>query len=332
MSIAGKDIRLLVAGRQFGQIVEYLEAFIPGVRVNMADPLELLDYIEDTHILIPAAARIAEDVFSSANKLKLVQQWGSNLDGVAVDAASRRGIPVANVPSAETGSADSVAEWCVMTAICLSRHIQDCKSHGVIGKDWSLPLGRILFGRTAGLIGIGDTGRALAARLRAFGMRIAAIRMSSGQVSPKEPDIEEIGDRSKLPRLLSMSDYLFIMTPLTESTRHMIGQDELSFLPYGAMIINPSAAAIIEQEAMKTALNQGGIGGISMDTYWEDAPEPDDPFLTSPRTLVTPNIAGVTDAAYERIASTVAENIRRAMHGKIPLYCVNKHAAAKLRH
>ncbi len=103
----------------------------------------------------------------------------------------------------------------------------------------------------------------------------------------------------------------------------MIDERELSLLPKGAFILNAARGPIINKNALMKALDSGHLRGAALDVYWEEPPEPKDPILNYSNVLATPHIAGVTDVSYQGIAAKVAENIRRVMSGKLPIYCAN---------
>jgi len=103
----------------------------------------------------------------------------------------------------------------------------------------------------------------------------------------------------------------------------MISEPELSLLPKGAYILNAARGAIINKKALIKALNSGRLGGVALDVYWKEPPEPNDQILDYSNVMATPHIAGVSDVSYQGIASKVAENIIRVMEGKLPLHCVN---------
>lgn len=126
-----------------------------------------------------------------------------------------------------------------------------------------------------------------------------------------------------LPQLLKRADYLFLCVPLNSETRNMIDERELSLLPKGAFILNAARGPIINKNALMKALDSGHLRGAALDVYWEEPPEPKDPILNYSNVLATPHIAGVTDVSYQGIAAKVAENIRRVMSGKLPIYCAN---------
>src|SRR5262249_49853369 len=116
--------KVVVAGTGFKALREFMiEAMAAAVRLQMIDPSVLRRDGATADVLIPAMSRIDDELMARIEGLRLIQQWGAGLEGVDIEAASRRQIAVANVPSAGTGNAESVAEWCVMAAIAVSRRL-----------------------------------------------------------------------------------------------------------------------------------------------------------------------------------------------------------------
>lgn len=128
--------RVVVAGTGFAALREHLERVLPGVRVAAIDPGILRRDGAEASVLIPAMSRIDGQMMDRIAGLRLIQQWGAGIEGVDLGAAAERQIAIANVPSADTGNADSVAEWCVMAAIALSRQLPELEKNIRQGGSW----------------------------------------------------------------------------------------------------------------------------------------------------------------------------------------------------
>jgi len=323
------QIKVIIAGKYFARIYDYLKAELPEILLEIVESKDLIKKTEKAQIIIPVMAKIDEKVFKRASCLRLVQQWGAGLDGVDIASATNYQVAVANVPTVGSGNAESVAEWYVMAALALSRRLCEIRSQVSKGYPWGSPIGQALYGRTAGLIGFGGIGKALAVRLRPFQMKIIAIKRHPDKITAQDLGLKWIGGVADLPQLLKRTDYLFICIPLTSETRNMINKQELSLLPKGAFILNAARGPIINKEALMKALDSGHLGGVALDVYWKEPPEPKDPILDYPNVLATPHIAGVTDVSDRGIAAKVVENIGRVMEGKLPLHCANPDLKAK---
>lgn len=324
-----EQIKVIIAGKHFIGSYNYLKAKLPKISLEMVGLEDLINKAKDAQIIIPAMAKIGEEIFKEASFLRLVQQWGAGLDGVDIKSATRYKVAVANVPTVGSGNAESVAEWYVLAALGLSRRVCEIRSQVSKGYPWGIPVGQALYGRTAGLIGFGGIGKALAKRLRPFQMKIITIKKHSDKITAQDLEVEWVGGIEDLPQLLKRADYLFICVPLTVETRNMISEQELSLLSKGSYVLNAARGAIINKKALMKALDSGHLGGVALDVYWKEPPEPNDPILDYPNVMATPHIAGVSDVSYRGIAAKVVENITRVMEGKLPLHCANPNLKAR---
>src|ERR1035438_10224473 len=308
--------RVVVAGTGFAALREHLGRVLPGVPVEAIEPDALRREGAEASVLIPAMARIDGQMMDRITGLRLIQQWGAGLEGVDLGAAAERHIAVANVPSAGTGNAESVAEWCVMAAIALSRRLPELERNIRQVKAWGGPIGRGLSGRTAGILGLGGIGQALAVRLKPFGMHLIALKLRHAEPALAERlGLEWVGGEENLRSFLERSEYLFLCLPLNPQTRNIIGEREVALLPPGAFIINPARGGLIHEDALVKALLSGHLAGAALDVFAEEPLDPQSRLLTTPGVIATPHIAGVTDVSYRDIARHVAENIKRLWSG-----------------
>ncbi|HEY8497953.1 MAG TPA: 2-hydroxyacid dehydrogenase [Limnochordales bacterium] len=322
-------MRVVVASPAFPAIAQHLPRFLPEAEVVFAGPAELPVRVQEADVLIPSMARIDGALLGRAARLWLIHQWGAGLEGVDLEAATRLGIPVANVPTAGTANAASVAEWCVMAALVLARRLDEARAVARRLDAWGHPIGMSLVGRTAGVVGLGGIGTELAARLRALGMRVRAVKRHPDPGLAQRLGVEWLGSMEELPALLGASDFVFLTLPATPETRGLISRRELAAMRPGAFLVNPARGALVDEAALLEALDGGHLGGAAVDVYSVEPPAPDHPLLRHPRVLATPHIAGVTDASYADIARRVAANVRRVQAGSLPEPCANPQVAPR---
>jgi phosphoglycerate dehydrogenase-like enzyme len=260
-------------------------------------------------VLIPAMARIDGGIMDGITGLRLIQQWGAGLEGVDLAAAAERGIAVANVPSAGAGNAASVAEWCVMAAIALSRQLPELDKSIRRGGPWGGPIGRGLRGRTAGILGLGGIGQELAVRLKSFGMRVVGLKRRPDPPLAERLGLEWLGGEGDLQAFLEKAEYLFLCLPLNPRTRDLIGEREIASLPQGACIVNAARGGLISEDALVKALLTGHLSGAALDVFAVEPLDARSRLLATPGVIATPHIAGVTDISYRDIARHVAQNI-----------------------
>jgi phosphoglycerate dehydrogenase-like enzyme len=320
-------ITIVVAGTGFRAVRQFLLEAVPDARCDIIDAAVLRTDGFDAEVLIPAMARIDETIMDRIRGLRLIHQWGAGLEGVDVAAATARHIAVANVPSTG-GNADSVAEWCVMAAIALSRRLPLALETIRRGTGWGAPIGRTLLGRTAGIVGLGGIGQALAMRLRPFGMRLIGIRRRPDPALTTRLGLEWVGGPERLPELLRQSDYLFLCVPLNDETRGLIDEAAFELLPPKACVINAARGGLIEHQALLRAIAEGRLMGAGLDVFEQEPLDPSSPLLSRPEVLATAHIAGVTDASYQSIAHALTDNLRRLDAGEPLQNCVNWDAIA----
>jgi phosphoglycerate dehydrogenase-like enzyme len=178
-------------------------------------------------------------------------------------------------------------------------------------------------GRTAGILGLGGIGQALALRLRPFEMRLIGLQRNPDPKLAERLGMEWIGGPEQLPELLRRSDYLFLCAPLNEQTRKIIEESALAMLPPQACIINAARGGLLSTPAMLRALAEGRLFGAGLDVFEQEPLDSASPLLRHPDVIATPHIAGVTDVSYRGIAREVVANIVRVLGGKVPRNCVN---------
>ena len=277
-----------------------------------------VDTLKGFDVLIPTMCSVSQELLETGDQLRLVQQCGSGLEMVDLDAAKRCNIHVANVPTDISGNADSVAELGIYMIIGLSRDVRGM-SKSLAEQSMGQPQGRALNGRTIGLIGLGGIGRALVRKLKVFGVHLIAIKRSNPKNAMEKLGMDWVGGIEDLKKLLSRSDFVILCLPMTSESRNLIDHNAFSFMKNGAFLINLSRGGLVDRDALEDALASGKIAGAGLDVFWEEPPDPNDPIF-SYNVMATPHIAGSTDVSMRGIVKVVAENIRRLEKNLKPLY------------
>lgn len=295
--------REVLAGVLAGDDVGAWPAGVPVGRDGTAD------------VLVPAMRRVDGPVMDAARPA-LIQQFGAGLEGVDLEAAAARRIPVANVPADQTGNAGSVAELAVLHLLALSRRFDQaraCLRDGLLGE----PVSRGLAGQTATVIGVGAIGREVLTRLRPFGVRLVGM----GRRPRAEADAavaalaDEYRPLTELPAALAVTDLLVLCLPLTESTRGLIGAAELGALRPGAIMVNVGRGPVVDHDALLAALCSGRLEGAGLDVFWAEPVDPADRVLAE-NVTATPHVGGVTTGAYRATALRFAANVERLRRGE----------------
>lgn len=279
----------------------------------------VVDTLKGAEVLIPTMCSVTPALLETGDRLRLIQQCGSGLEMVDIDAARQRNIKVANVPTGISGNADSVAELGIYLMIGLSRDIKGM-SKSLADKKMGQPQGRALSGRTIGIVGLGGIGRSLIQRLKPFGVHLMGIKRHNPQDAMDALGIDWVGGSGDLAELLSRSDFVVLCLPLTHESKNLIDHNAFSSMKNSAFLINLSRGGLVDRDALEDALASGKIAGAGIDVFWEEPPDPDDPIF-SYNVMATPHIAGSTDVSMRGIVKVVAENIRRLEMNLEPLYC-----------
>jgi D-3-phosphoglycerate dehydrogenase len=281
---------------------------------------EVLQRVAHADFLLVATTPVTEEVVAAAPRLKLIQHQGVGYDNVDVEAAGRRGIPVALTPE---GTTVGVAEHVFLLILALYKQLR--RAHGALRRgewlQWALrPRSYEIRGKTLGIVGLGRIGEAVAKRARAFEV---AETLYYDVVRPS-PEVErELGVVScSFHDLLRRADIITLHAPLTDETRGMIGAEELQLMGEQAVLINTARGALVDERALYHALASAQIAGAGLDVFVQEPPSPDNPLLNLDNVVLTPHIAaGTRDALRTKMAAAFA-NMLRVAEGKRPIHQV----------
>ena len=280
----------------------------------------LLNSIQDCSGIIAAAINIDEEAMDAAPRLRIISVYGAGYDNIDIKAATERGILVTNIPDVVT---DSTAELTMGLMLDVMRRISetdrmlrrgDSSSWGMLNN-----LGRALYGKELGIVGMGRIGRAVAKRASAFGMQISYYNRKR-----LDPVIEmELGVAYKrLDDLLKAADVVSIHTPLTKETKHLIGERELSIMKPSAYLINTARGAVVDERALVNKLTEGKLGGAGLDVY-EDEPHTSPGLLKMDNVVLTPHIGTNTIETCHHMTRESAQNIIDFFSDRHPFHAVN---------
>ena len=305
-------------------LMNILQRELPDDEVLACAPNQVVETAPNADVLIPTVSPIPAAAFDST-RVRLVQQYGAGLDSVDIPAATRAGVYVANVPSAGTGNAESVAELSLLFMLTLARKYPQTQE-SLQQRKLGAPMGQALKGRTAAIIGFGGIGQELAKRLAGFEMTVLAV----SRRGPKAGDVavDFHGAADTLHTVLRQADFVIVAPPLNDDTRSLIGQAEFACMKPNAFLINVARGPVVDYDALLAALKDGRIAGAGLDVFWQEPFDPADSIF-SYNVLATPHIGGATDLSLQGIAKKVAENINRVRRGEVPVNCANPEVQAR---
>ena len=283
---------------------------------------DLADKIADYDaIIIRSGTHLTGELIDRAERLKVIGRAGVGVDNVDLDAASRRGIVVANAPQSTVVSA---AEHTIGLLLALSRSIP--QAHAALKQgSWERSRfgGLELADKTLGLAGFGRIGQQVARRARGLEMNVMAY---DPYVAPGRFQELGVGRAASLEDLLAASDFLSLHLTLAPETFRLIGRDELSAAKDGIRIVNAARGELIDEDALLEALKSGKVAGAALDVF---SAEPySGPLLELENVVVTPHLAASTEEAQDRAGVIVAEQVAAALEGGLVTNAVNMPAVA----
>jgi glycerate dehydrogenase len=264
---------------------------------------------------------LSREILAQLPRLRYVGVLATGYNVVDVDAARQQGIVVTNVPTYGTRS---VAQMALAHLLNLAIHVGQ-HARGVADGRWSTsadwcywdqPLVE-LDGRTIGIVGLGQIGRAMATLCLALGMKVLAYDPQTAGEAPPGVELTE------LDRLFRTSDAVSLHCPLTVENRGFVDAARLAQMKSTAWLINTSRGPLIDETALADALNSGRIAGAGLDVLSTEPPPADHPLLTAKNCFITPHVAWATKAARQRLLQTAVENVRAFVEGR-PVNVVNR--------
>ena len=318
MSTLTENYRVLVAEKIAATGVDLLkERFDVEVGTDWTRE-ELLDRIGSFHgILIRSATQLDAEVIDRADNLKVVGRAGVGVDNVDVQAASKKGIIVANAPEANTVAA---AEHTVALILALARNIPQAHASLTSGKWERSKLGGTeLDGKTLGVLGFGRIGQLVAIRARAFGMRVIAFDPFTADGRYREIGAEKAESADDV---LAAADFLTLHLPKTPETQGFINSENLAKTKDGVRIINVARGPLIVDEDLQAALDSGKVAGAALDVFTTE-PITDHPLFGYANVVVTPHLGASTAEAQDRAGFQTAEQVVAALTGGSVTTAVN---------
>jgi D-3-phosphoglycerate dehydrogenase len=284
------------------------------VDVDTDSPLEEIVGRYDA-LVVRSATKVTAELIERATSLKVIGRAGVGVDNVDVDAATRRGIVVANAPESNVVSA---AEHTIGLLMALARNIPQAHAALVDGRWERSKWGGVeLADKTLGVLGFGRIGRQVARRALALQMRVLAYDPFVSADRFRELGVES----ASFDDVLGRADFLTLHLPLTDETRGAIGEASIAKMRHGVRIVNAARGDLVDEAALVAALESGQVAGAAIDVFVQ---EPyDGPLLHAPNVVVTPHLAASTEEAQDRAGVIVAEQVAAALEGGLVSNAVN---------
>lgn len=276
---------------------------------GMSDYMEHMDFLVVG--LIPATA----EFIAKAPKLRAVIKHGVGVDNIDIAAATARKIPVLNAPGS---NANAVAELAVGGMFSFARRIPMVHRTLVDG-GWQRFVGTEIEGKTLGIVGFGNIGKALARKAKALGMRVLASDLYPDNAFAAEHGIE----MTDLPNILRQADYVSLHVFGGKDNAHLIGAAELASMKPTACLMNYARGEVLDLDALAAALEKNALGGAVIDAYVSEPPDRSHPLFSSPKVVFTPHSGADTTESVERVGLMNVADIESLLAGQRPARILN---------
>lgn len=294
---------------------------ISGVEVDVKlglKPDELAEIIgEYTALAVRSETKVTADILAKATKLQIIGRAGVGVDNIDVPEATRRGIVVVNSPEGNTLAA---GELTVALLLSLARKIPQADASVRAGK-WERKkfVGTEVYGKTAGIVGLGKIGRVVAQRLKAFEMEIIAYDPFAVAENARLIGVELVS----LEEIYKRSDFITFHVPLNNETRGMVGEAQFEMMKDGVRLVNCARGGVVNEAALADAIKNGKVAGVAFDVFSKEPIEAENPLLPFAENVLTPHLGASTEEAQVNVAIDIAEQIADVLQGKPARSAVN---------
>ncbi len=319
--------RVLVAGRLHDDGVAHLlqRSDVEAEFLEAPSCEEVAARLPDADALVVRTVLVTAEAIDSAPKLRVISRHGVGYDNIDVAALTRRRIPLTVVGDV---NAVTVAEHAIAAMLalakCLGRHDAAVRSG-----DWKLReafASRELWRKTLLIVGFGRIGRELAARARAFDMKVVVY---DPYVDADTVRASSYHSATDLIAALGDADYVSLHLPVGPQTKNIIGADALAGMRPSAFLVNTARGGLVDEDALDAALTEGQIAGAAIDVFADEPPQAGHALLQNDRVLLSPHIAGLTEECARRMAIVCVDNALAALDGTLdPKMVVNKEVLA----
>jgi D-3-phosphoglycerate dehydrogenase len=273
-------------------------------------------------IVIRSATKLTAELIAGADRLSVIGRAGVGVDNVDVEAATKRGIVVANAPESNVVTA---AEHTMALLLALARNIPQAYASLTAGRwERSKFSGVEVYEKTLGILGFGRIGQLVAQRARGFGMRVLAFDPYVSAERYRELGVEKA---DSVQDVYSQSDFITVHLPKTPETQGFIGEQAFAAMREGVRVLNVARGGLIDEAALQQALDSGRVAGAALDVF-DSEPMTEHPLFSYPNVIVTPHLGASTAEATDRAGYQSAEQVVAALTGGVVSTAVNIPAIA----
>ncbi len=279
---------------------------------------EVIKATRDADGVLNRAVHITPRVVDNMQRCKVIARYGVGVDNVDVEACTKKGICVANVPDY---CWEEVSDQALALLLACARKVVSHDRRTRKG-EWDIgsrdPIHRIA-GKTLGLLGLGHIARVVVRKAKGFSLRMIAYDPFVSKEMADQLGVELVD----FERLLAESDFLSIHVPLNEETRHMIGEEQFKRMRSSAVLINTSRGPIVDEKALVKALREDWIASAGVDVYEQEPPAKDNPLFALENAVVTDHAAWYSEESIVELQTKAAAEVCRVLVGEWPKSLVN---------
>ncbi|MDQ7819647.1 MAG: D-2-hydroxyacid dehydrogenase [Armatimonadota bacterium] len=309
-------VHVLVFARLEAHHLEQIRAVDPRVRVStVTDRTAGLELAADADVMV--GWDIPREVVQRASRLRWIHSTAAGVDQLLHPEVCERDIVV----TSSSGIHPPLVEHVFAFMLALSRRLH-VAVRLQLQKRWDRRrmVGDELAGRTLGILGLGTIGREIAARARAFDMRVVGTKRTPAPV----PGVERVLPPEGLPEVLREADVVVVTLPLTPQTRGLLGEAEFRMMKPSALFINVGRGAVVREDALVRALREGWIAAAALDVFEHEPLPADSPLYDLENVILTPHVSGTSPRYMDRAVPLFCENLRRFLTGQPLLNLVDK--------
>jgi D-3-phosphoglycerate dehydrogenase / 2-oxoglutarate reductase len=280
-------------------------------------------------LAIRSATKVSAKILERAKSLKVIGRAGIGVDNVDIPAATAKGIIVMNTPF---GNSITTAEHAVTLMLALARQIPQADASTQAGKwEKNRFMGVEITGKTLGIIGCGNIGSIVADRALGLKMKVVAYDPFLSAEHALDLGVEKV----ELAELFKRADFITLHTPLTDKTKNIISADAIAALKKGVRIVNCARGGLVDEHALRAALDSGHVAGAAFDVFTEE-PATENPLFGHPNVVCTPHLGAATTEAQENVALQIAEQmsdylLRGAISNAVNFPSITAEEAPKLK-
>lgn len=295
-----KDVRDFYASR--------LGKKFPELQIDVVDHYSKAPpLMPEADVLLTFGPMMKDEVLRNARNLKWVQALGTGVDGLIDQPSMRKDVVITNIRGIH---GEPVSEAAIMAMLALSRRLPDSVRYQD-KNSWTRWPPKLIDGKTVGIFGIGLIAEALAPRCKALGMTVVGFGSTRREVA----GFDRMYLRGEFVAIAPTLDYLVLLVPYAPDTHRLIGAREFAAMKPTAYFINLARGGIVDEDALRTALESGQIAGAALDVFQEEPLPAESPLWSTRNVIITPHLGGFCDVYAERALPTIEHNMACFLRG-----------------